>query len=263
MAEIDSLEIQIKAQATKANNAIDKLITKLDKLSTSLNSINTSNLNGLANSVNRLSSAMQSMNNVKTTDFTRLAKGIEKMSTVDTAKINRAASSMNQLSKAFGNIQASSSATAQISELARGISQLGYKSSTKAIENIPKLATAMQGLMTTLSKAPTVNRNLIDMTNALAKLARTGSSSGRAAYSIASSLNVFSKSAKSAKINSFSLASAFGKLYASYWLLFRASVSYTHLDVYKRQHHMYRLLQIKDICLSTMVMSYGRNRKSF
>lgn len=222
MAEIDSLEIQIKAQATKANNAIDKLITKLDKLSTSLNSINTSNLNGLANSVNRLSSAMQSMNNVKTTDFTRLAKGIEKMSTVDTAKINRAASSMNQLSKAFGNIQASSSATAQISELARGISQLGYKSSTKAIENIPKLATAMQGLMTTLSKAPTVNRNLIDMTNALAKLARTGASSGRAANSLASSLNVFSKSAKSAKINSFSLASAFGKLYASYWLLFRA-----------------------------------------
>lgn len=222
MAEIDSLEIQIKAQATKANNAIDKLITKLDKLSTSLNSINTSNLNGLANSVNRLSNAMQSMNNVKTTDFTRLAKGIEKISTVDTTKINRAASSMNQLSKAFGNIQASSSATAQISELAKGISQLGYKSSTKAIENIPKLATAMQGLMTTLSKAPTVNRNLIDMTNALAKLARTGSSSGRAANSLASSLNVFSKSAKSAKINSFSLASAFGKLYASYWLLFRA-----------------------------------------
>lgn len=222
MAEIDSLEIQIKAQATKANNAIDKLITKLDKLSTSLNSINTSNLNGLANSVNRLSNAMQSMNNVKTADFTRLAKGIEKISTVDTTKINRAASSMNQLSKAFGNIQASSSATAQISELAKGISQLGYKSSTKAIENIPKLATAMQGLMTTLSKAPTVNRNLIDMTNALAKLARTGASSGRAANSLASSLNVFSKSAKSAKINSFSLASAFGKLYASYWLLFRA-----------------------------------------
>ena len=222
MAEIDSLEIKIQAQATKANNAIDKLITKLDKLSTSLNGINTSNLNGLANSVNRLSSAMQSMNNVKTTDFTRLAKGIEKMSTVDTAKINRAASSMNQLSRAFRNIQASSSATAQISELARGISQLGYKSSTKAIENIPKLATAMTQLMTTLSKAPTVSRNLIDMTNALAKLARTGASSGRAANSLASSLNIFSKSATYATKKSFSLASAFGKMYATYWLLFRA-----------------------------------------
>lgn len=222
MAEIDSLEIKIQAQATKANNAIDKLITKLDKLSTSLNNINTSNLNGLANSVNRLSSAMQSMNNVKTTDFTRLAKGIEKMSTVDTAKINRAASSMNQLSRAFRNIQASSSATAQISELARGISQLGYKSSTKAIENIPKLATAMTQLMTTLSKAPTVSRNLIDMTNALAKLARTGASSGRAANSLANSLNIFSRSATYATKKSFSLASAFGKMYATYWLLFRA-----------------------------------------
>ena len=40
--EIGSLEIQIQAQATKANNAIDKLITKLDRLSTSLGSINSS-----------------------------------------------------------------------------------------------------------------------------------------------------------------------------------------------------------------------------
>jgi hypothetical protein len=222
MAEIDSLEIQIQAKATKANNAIDKLITKLDTLSTSLSRINSGSLTGLSNGVDRLAKSMQSMNNVKTADFTRLAKGIEKLSTIDTASMNRAASSMNQLSKAFGNIQASSGAYTQISELAKGISQLGYKSSTKAIENIPKLATAMNSLMTTLSKAPTVNRNIIDMTNALAKLARTGTSSGRAANSLASSLNIFSKSAKTAKTSSFSLASAFGKLYASYWLIFRA-----------------------------------------
>ena len=60
------------------------------------------------------------------------------------------------------------------------------------------------------------------MTNALAKLARTGSSSGKAANSLASSLNFFSNSANRAKTSSFSLASAFGKLYASYWILFRA-----------------------------------------
>ena len=167
MAEIDSLEIQIQAKATKANNAIDKLITKLDTLSTSLSRINSSSLTGLSNSVDRFSKSMQSMNNVKTTDFTRLARGIEKLSAINTASINRAAYSMNQLSKAFSNIQASSGSYAQISELAKGISQLGYKSSTKAIENIPKLATAMKELMTTLSKAPTVSRNLIDMTNAL------------------------------------------------------------------------------------------------
>ena len=220
--EIGSLEIQIQAQATKANNAIDKLITKLDRLSTSLGSINSSSLVGLANGVNRLANSMQGMNNVKTADFTRIATGVKKLANIDTASINRAASAMTQIGKAVNGISVSTGASTQIAELAKGIAQLGYKSSTQAIENIPKLATAMQGLMTTLSKAPTVSQNLINMTNALAKLARTGSSSGKAANSLASSLNFFSNSANRAKTSSFSLAAAFGKLYASYWLLFRA-----------------------------------------
>ena len=220
--EIGSLEIQIQAQATKANNAIDKLITKLDRLSISLGSINSSSLVGLANGVNRLANSMQGMNNVKTADFTRIAAGVQKLANIDTASINRAASAMTQISKAVSGISVNAGATTQIAELAKGIAQLGYKSSTQAIENIPKLATAMQGLMTTLSKAPTVSQNLINMTNALAKLARTGSSSGKAANSLASSLNFFSNSANRAKTSSFSLASAFGKLYASYWILFRA-----------------------------------------
>lgn len=220
--EIGSLEISIQAQATKANNAIDKLITKLDKLSTSLGSINSSSLVGLANGVNRLANSMQGMNNVKTADFTRIATGVQKLADINTASINRAASAMTQIGKAVNGISVGTGASTQIAELAKGIAQLGYKSSTQAIENIPKLATAMQGLMTTLSKAPTVSQNLINMTNALAKLARTGSSSGKAATSLANSLNVFSKSASRAKTSSFSLAAAFGKLYASYWLLFRA-----------------------------------------
>lgn len=220
--EIGSLEIQIQAQATKANNAIDKLITKLDRLSTSLGSINSSSLVGLANGVNRLANSMQGMNNVKTADFTRIATGVQKLANIDTASINRAASAMTQIGKAVNGISVSTGASTQIAELAKGIAQLGYKSSTQAIENIPKLAVAMKQLMTTLSKAPTVSQNLINMTNALAKLARTGSSSGKAATSLANSLNVFSKSASRAKTSSFSLAAAFGKMYASYWLLFRA-----------------------------------------
>ena len=37
---VDSLEIQLQAQATKANTAIDTLITKLGTLNTSLTKIN-------------------------------------------------------------------------------------------------------------------------------------------------------------------------------------------------------------------------------
>ena len=48
---VDSLEIQLQAQAGKANNAIDTLITKLGTLNTSLTKINGSGLSGVANGV--------------------------------------------------------------------------------------------------------------------------------------------------------------------------------------------------------------------
>ena len=108
-----------------------------------------------------------------------------------------------------------------LTDLASAIKQLGYQSSTKAIENIPKLATAMRQLMSELSKAPSVSRNIIDMTNALAKLSRTGGAAGTAAKSITSSFSGFSSSASAVTKKSFSLASAIGKVYATYWALFR------------------------------------------
>lgn len=219
---VDQLYIEVNAKSVKANDAIDRLCGKLDRLYTSLRKVNGSQLTGLSVGVQRLGNAMNTMNNVKTADFTRLAKNIEKMGSINVAKINSAASSINQISKAFNNLGPVSDNAKQFAELAKGISQLGYKSSTKAIENIPKLAVEMKKLMTTMSKAPRVRKDIIDMTNALAKLARTGSSSGRAVNSLQKTFNNFSASTKKAKTSSFSLAGAIGKVYASYWLLFRA-----------------------------------------
>ena len=59
-------------------------------------------------------------------------------------------------------------------------------------------------------------------TNALAKLSRTGASSGRAANSLTKAFDGFSRSSHIATKKSFSLASAIGKVYATYWMLFRA-----------------------------------------
>lgn len=223
MANIDNLEIKISAQAKTASNAIDNLCNKLGRLSASLGSVNTGSISGMANGVNRLASAMANMKSVGTADFTRTAKGIEKMSAVDTATLNRAASAIGQLGKSISVLSGAGTATKNLADLATGIKQLGYTSSTKAIDNIPKLATAMRQLMTELSKAPKVSQNLIDMTNALAKLSRTGSSAGKAANSLKSSLINYSGSAKSSKLSTFSLASAIGRLYASYWLVIRAA----------------------------------------
>lgn len=219
---IDQLYIEIDAKAVKANDSIDKLCGKLDRLSASISKINGAQFNNLASGIQRLGSAMQTMGTVKTADFTRLAKNIEKIGTLNVANINNAAASIQRISNAFNNLGPVSDNAKKFSELARGIAQLGYKSSTQAIENIPKLAKAMNELMTTLSKAPKVSRNLIDMTNALAKLSRTGASSGRAVNSLSKSFTGFSSASKKAQLSSFSLASAIGKVYATYWMFFRA-----------------------------------------
>lgn len=220
--ELDSLKLTIKANATDANNALDKLVENLKNLSSSLGVINNVNFSNFSNGVKNITDAMQGMKNVSKADFTRLSEGMKKISSIDTAAINKASTAMTYLGKSFNSMQATSEATKQITELVTGIKQLGYASAAKAIDNIPKLSSAMKQLMQELSKAPQVSQNLIDMTNALANLSRTGASSGRAATSLSKNFLNVSSSANSATKSSWSLASAFGKLYASYWLVFRA-----------------------------------------
>ena len=166
---------------------------------------------------------MQGLKNVGTADYTRFAKGIEKIANLNSGQISKAASAIVGFGKGLQSLNSVnvSKTSEQVANLAKGISQLGYKSSTKAIENIPLLAKSMRQLMSELSKAPKVSQNLIDMTNALAKLARTGASSGRAANALSGSLNTYTKSTHKASRGTKGLASALGKMYATYWLLFR------------------------------------------
>ena len=219
--ELETLEIKIQAQAQQASGQIDALVTRLGRLSSALSGLSTGNLNSLSTGVNRLAVAMTAMRGIDTRTFSAVARNVSKLGSINSKQINSAAGSMRQISNAVKGISGMSASVKGLTELASAIKQLGYTSSTKAIENIPKLAVAMRQLMAELSKAPMVSQNLINMTNALAKLARTGGAAGTAARSITSSFSGFSSSASAVTKKSFSLASAIGKLYASYFLLFR------------------------------------------
>lgn len=219
--ELESLEIKIQAQAQQASGQIDALVTRLGRLSSALSGLSTGNLNSLSTGVNRLAGAMTAMRGIDTRTFSAVARNVSKLGSINSRQINAAAGSMRQISNALKGISGMSASVKGLTELASAIKQLGYQSSTKAIENIPKLATAMRQLMSELSKAPSVSRNIIDMTNALAKLSRTGGAAGTAAKSITSSFSGFSSSASVVTKKSFSLASAIGKVYATYWALFR------------------------------------------
>lgn len=221
--EIDRLEIEVEAQATKANNALDKLVGKLERLAGSLGNIDGNALTGLSKGIDSLSNSMQGMKNVGTADFTRLAKNISQIGSVDTSGINKTANAINRISSSLGQPESVINGAAAIGELAKGISKLGNKSVITAIDNMPKLATALNSMMNTLSKAPTVSSNLINMTTALAGLANQGSKVGSTTRSMTSSLNGYSASAQRASQSSKGLASVFGSLYANFFWVKRGA----------------------------------------
>nr|DAP70933.1 MAG TPA: minor tail protein [Caudoviricetes sp.] len=220
--ELDSLEVKITGTATKAINSVDKLINQLTRLSTSLAAVNGSSLSGLANGVSQLGSAMQNMN-AGTADFTRLAKNITKIGSVDSIALTNTATSLQAVTKAVASISAIPQNATQVTEFAKSLGKLGSKSIENAVVNIPKLGNALNGLMTTLSRAPTVSQNVIQMTNALANLASQGSKVGTSSNSLQKSLYGVSTSARTATKSSWSLASAIGKFYATYFMVIRGS----------------------------------------
>lgn len=317
MADIDELQIKIKADSAKASDSIDKLASSLDSLGKSL-SFDTSKLSNIASGIRSMSDAATGFKGAKSKEITSLATALSKFSNVDTSSFYGISAAMKNLAagmkdtktidasgilntaaalskmggtlatvgtsnlvkikddlayfvKGMNSVGALNFDTTGLSNLIKSISKLGLANSTqatanlpqisaqlqnfvrqmnkigelkfdmtnmsslvtsisrlgsiasgRAVNNIPLLADNLKYLFETLSKAPNVSANIIQMTEALANLAKTGASSGRAATSLGKSLNIFSGSANKAKSSSFSLAAAFGKLYASYWLLFRA-----------------------------------------
>ncbi len=170
-AEIDRLDIAVEAQATRANRVLDALVGKLEKLSASVGKINGSDLSGFANGIEKICKASAGMANIKTSDFTRLANNIEKIAAINTGSMNATSSALGMMAKQLSSFSASSANASAIGEFAKNISKLGNKGVTNAIDNMPKFATALNQMLTTLSKAPQMSKNLVDMTNALANLA--------------------------------------------------------------------------------------------
>jgi hypothetical protein len=75
--------------------------------------------------------------------------------------------------------------------------------------------------MATMSKAPTVSNNTIQMTQALAQLAAAGKNVNSSFNSASTGLNRYSGSVTKAHKVSKSFAQVIGKVYANFWLLFR------------------------------------------
>lgn len=225
---ISQIEVATKNISADSANKLATLSLAIRKFGSSTANAATSNIPQLSNSIKGLANTINSIGNVNfnADGLTNFASAINKLGGV---KVTTAVTNLPQLTTALQQIAVSVNQIGQIqgsvtslTQLATALSRLGGKTVTNAITNIPQLTTALMQMMNTLSRAPQVSRNTIDLTNALANLASQGSRTGSASRSLQNSLNGYSRSAKHATKSSHSLASAIGKLYAKYWLLFRA-----------------------------------------
>ena len=218
MEDIDSLQIKIKADANNASNALDKLANSLTNFQKSL-SIDTSKLTSISNSIQSIANAASSMNTSGIKNISTLTNSINRMGKIDTSGLSRISSALKTFSADMAGTKVDG--VGDVASIASSISRLGGVASGRAITNIPLLAKNLKQLFTTLSTAPNVSENIIRMTNALAGLASTGAASGRAANSLGRNLNTYTASAKRATKSTFSLAAAFGRFYATYFLVIR------------------------------------------
>lgn len=224
---ISQIEVATKNISADSANKLATLSLAIRKFGSSTANAATSNIPQLSNSIRDLANTINSIGNVNfnSDGLTNFASSINKLGGV---KVTTAVTNLPQLTTALQQIAVSVNQIGQIqgsvtslTQLATALSRMGGKTVTNAITNIPQLTNALMQMMNTLSRAPQVSRNTIDLTNALANLASQGSKVGTATRSMSSGLNTFKSHAKGAHKSANSLASAIGKLYAKYWMLFR------------------------------------------
>ena len=231
-AEIDRLDINIETQSTKAVAALDTLIKKLESVSASVGKINGSNLASFANGIEKICKASSGMSTINANSFKHLADGIKAISGIPTSNMLKTAVNIRVLASGMNKLGAVSQNAKDLGNVANNISKLGGKNIDKAIENMPRISKALNEMMSTLSKAPVVSENLIQMTNAIANLSSQGARAGSISGAVSSDAEkktslfsgAFSKLASSIR-NSHkglkSFAELSGSFYANFYPIIR------------------------------------------
>lgn len=236
-----------------ASQAIGNLVNPISQIS-NLN-FNQAGITSFINSITRLSGASSQVASI---DFSELGSGIASMiSQIEgvekvsssviqfTNAVSRlaqtgnnatiVASTLPQLGSALQSFFTTMSQAPTVSEetvqFTSAVGQLASAGENARITagNLGILATELRKFFAEMSKAPAVKQNTIDMTKALADLAQQSQGTSKAVRSLSNvgtslsrSFSGFTRGSKQASNSAFSLAAAFGKFYATYWLVIRA-----------------------------------------
>ena len=223
MAEIDSLELKIIADATSASASIDRFVASLERLSVAMAGIQNANgLDQVATGISNLGVAMEGVANIDSRKFSTLANNINRLGAIGGSQLSAAANGMFDLIVALDSVNGTAPETAvNVANIANAVGRLGSANIERAVTNIPRLAIALKDMLTSLSTAPEVSQNVIEMTNALANLAMQTRGMQPATNNVGNAFTNLAHRARKSTHSLRGLASSFGMFYAKFFLLIR------------------------------------------
>lgn len=215
----ESIELQIESDARGAVKSIGNLETKLSSLGKTLSSINTSNLHSFSSGLKELSVSMGSLSKIDTRTFAKVTKNIKKFEEIDSGKISQLSSTLAPLTQGLSAFSSTSFDNKSLANFINSFTRLANSNiSGLANVNFTDLGNRINGLASALSGSANVEKNTIQVVNAVSNLAKAGNKAQATATSLpllGSNLRNLISSLSTASIvsdNTIQFASALGVL---------------------------------------------------
>lgn len=182
MADIDELQIKIKADSAKASNSIESLVNSMNRLRESI-SFDTAKLSNIASGIRSISDAATGFKGGKTSEITSMVRALNKFSGVDANSIHGISSAVRDLASGIASVKAVD--TSGLTSMVSALSKIGGKASTQATKNLPTLSAQLQNFVRQMNKIGALNFDMTNMSNLVTAISRLGNvASGRAVTNI-------------------------------------------------------------------------------
>lgn len=182
MADIDELQIKIKADSAKASNSIESLVNSMNRLRESI-SFDTAKLSNIASGIRSISDAATGFKGGKSSEITSMVRALNKFSGVDANSIHGISSAVRDLASGIASVKAVD--TSGLTSMVSALTKIGGKASTQATKNLPALSAQLQNFVRQMNKIGALNFDMTNMSNLVTSISRLGSvASGRAVTNI-------------------------------------------------------------------------------
>lgn len=226
-SKISSVSNGISRLATAMQNVRDIKTVEFSRLARNLETINnipTTNFSSVASSLHNLSNSLNGFSNAGN-GAAQIGLIANSLSRLGGANVQRAATTIPQLAQlaptlnslisSFNGLGTVSPNISQISTLAQSLSRLGGANVQRAVTTIPQLGIALNNLLTTLSRA-NVNTNVIALMNSISNLGNRSTAASTQINTLNRTMNNMNATTQRTSRSTFSLTSAFGRLYAGF-----------------------------------------------